>query len=90
MYTAGGETDEKLKDYRDYIKHTTAAANCLPNYVGRMPWACAVGLRPQALGPRPRPWALLWSIGRRHGQLPSYVSRNVSANVEACLHTHAC
>ena len=46
MYTPGAETDEKLKEYRDYIKHTTAAANCLPNYVGRMPWACAVGLRP--------------------------------------------
>jgi hypothetical protein len=34
LYTPGAQADAKLVEYRDYIKHTTTAANCLPNYVG--------------------------------------------------------
>uniref|UniRef100_A0A7S3B7S5 NAD(P)(+)--arginine ADP-ribosyltransferase n=1 Tax=Haptolina ericina TaxID=156174 RepID=A0A7S3B7S5_9EUKA len=34
MFTPGDQADTNLKRFRDYIKHTTTAANALPNFVG--------------------------------------------------------
>ena len=36
MRTAGEEADKQLRKYAQYIKHLVTAANCLPNFVGKV------------------------------------------------------